>query len=56
MRPTKSATSSSLKALSSDSIGTACRTLAKPRDGAAPTLRDRLSSVRRSGNFASIAS
>ena len=44
MRATKSVTSSSLKALSSDSIGTACRTLAKPRDGAAPTLRDRLSS------------
>ena len=56
MRPTKSATSSSLKAFCSDSIGTACRTLAKPRDGAAPTLRDRLSSVRRSGKFASIAS
>ena len=55
MRPTKSATSSSLKALSSDSIGTAWRTLAKPRDGATPTLRDRLSSVRRSGNFASMA-
>ncbi len=51
MRPTKSATSSSLKALSSDSIGTAWRTLAKPRDGAAPTLRDRLSSVRRSGKL-----
>ena len=49
MRATKSVTSSSPKALSSDSIGTACRTLAKPRDGAAPTLRDRLSSVRRSG-------
>ena len=54
MRATKSATSSSEKALSSDSIGTACRTLAKPRDGAAPTLRDRLSSVRRSGKRASI--
>ena len=36
-RATKSATSSSLKALSSDSIGTACRTLAKPPAGAAPT-------------------
>ena len=52
MRPTKSATSSSLKAFCSDSIGTAWRTLANPRDGAAPTLRDRLSSVRRFGNFA----
>ena len=40
MRSTKSTTSSSAKALSSDSIGTACRTLAKPRAGAAPTLRD----------------
>src|SRR3569623_1291025 len=34
MRPTKSATSSSAKALSSDSIGTACRTMATPRGGA----------------------
>ena len=50
MRLTKSATSSSLNAFCKDSIGTACRTLAKPRDGAAPTLRDRLSRVRRSGN------
>ena len=49
MRPTKSATSSASNAFCSDSIGTACRTLAKPRAGAAPTLRDRLSSVRRSG-------
>ena len=36
-RSTKSATSSSVKALASDSIGTACCTLAKPRAGAAPT-------------------
>ena len=40
MRPTKSLTSSSLNALSSESIGTAWRTLAKPRDGAAPTRFD----------------
>ena len=40
MRPTKSSTSSSLNALSSESIGTACRILAKPRDGAAPTRFD----------------
>ena len=50
MRPTKSATSSASNAFCSDSIGTAWRTLAKPRAGAAPTLRDRLSSVRRLGN------
>ena len=36
-------TSCSLKALSSESIGTAWRTLAKRPDGAAPTLSDRLS-------------
>ena len=42
MRSTKSVTSSSEKALSSESIGTAWRTLAKPRGGAAPTLRERL--------------
>ena len=56
MRPTKSVTSSASNAFCSDSIGTAWRTLAKPRAGAAPTLRDRLSSVRRFGNAASIAS
>ena len=44
MRPTKSTTSSSANALSSDSIGTACRTLAKRADGAAPTRCVRLSS------------
>ena len=38
MRSTNSATSSSLNALPSDSIGTACRTFAKPREGAAPTF------------------
>ena len=43
-------TSSSLNALSSDSIGTACRTLAKrARSAPTPTFSDRLSSVRRSG-------
>ena len=40
MRPTKSTTSSSAKALSSDSIGTACRTFLKRPDGAAPIFCD----------------
>ena len=40
MRPTKSTTSSSAKALSSDSIGTAWRTFLKRPDGAAPTFCD----------------
>ena len=40
MRPTKSSTSCSAKALSSDSIGTACRTFLNCPDGAAPTFCD----------------
>ncbi len=55
MRSTNSWTSSALNALSSESIGTRWRTFANPRAGAAPTLSDRLSSVRRSGKRASIA-
>ena len=49
MRSTKRVTSSSENALSSESIGTAWRTLAKRPVGAAPTFSVRLSSVRRSG-------
>ena len=40
MRAAKSSTSCSAKALSSDSIGTACRTLAKRPDGCAPIFCD----------------
>ena len=56
MRSTNSATSSSLKALSSESIGTAWRTLANPRAGCAPTRRDGESARTRAGKRASIAS
>ena len=55
MRPTKSSTSCSAKALSSDSIGTACRTFLKRPDGAAPTFCDGESPVTNSGNRFSIA-
>ena len=55
MRPMKSATSSRVKALSSESIVCRCRTLAKPAAGSAPT-RALGESVRlRLGNSASIA-
>ena len=40
MRPAKSSTSCSAKALSSDSIGTAWRTFLKRPEGAAPTFCD----------------
>ncbi len=52
----KSATSSSLKALPSDSMGTLCCTLPKPCATGAPTLSDGESARRRSGKRASIAS
>ena len=55
MRATKSTTSASAKALSSDSIGTAWRTLAKRPEGCAPTFCDGESLVTSSGNLASIA-
>ncbi len=55
MRATKSTTSCSAKALSSESIGSACRTLRNLPLGAAPTLSDSDSSVRRSGKRASMA-
>jgi len=55
MRPTKSSTSSSAKALSSDSIGTACRTFLNFPDGAAPTFCDGEAPVTNSGNLASMA-
>ena len=45
----KSRTSSSAKALSSDSIGMLCVTLAKPAAGAAPTRSDGLSARFSSG-------
>src|ERR1700682_4674924 len=51
MRATKSSTSASARALSSDSIGTACRTLAKRPEGCAPTFCDGESLVTRSGNL-----
>ncbi len=56
MRSTNSVTSSSLKALASDSIGTACRTLANLAAGTAPTRCERLPGVRSAGKRASIAS
>ncbi len=55
MRPTKSSTSPSANALSSDSIGTAWRTFLNFPDGAAPTFCDGESLVTSSGNLASIA-
>jgi hypothetical protein len=55
MRATKSATSSSAKALSSDSIGTAWRTWPNASDGAAPTVCVGLSALTSSGCAASIA-
>ena len=56
MRATNSTASPSLMAFCSDSIGTACRTLANLAAGAAPTLRAGLSSRTSSGKRASIAS
>jgi hypothetical protein len=44
-------TSSSANALSSDSIGTACRTFLKRPDGAAPTFCDGDELVTNSGNL-----
>ena len=55
MRATKSTTSCSAIALSSESIGTAWRTFLKRPVGAAPTLSESDSSVRKSGKRASIA-
>ena len=55
MRPTKSSTSSSAKALSSDSIGTAWRTFLNFPDGAAPIFCDGEALVTSSGNFTSMA-
>ncbi len=55
MRPTKSSTSASANALSSDSIGTACRTFLKRPEGAAPTFCDGESAVTNSGKRFSIA-
>ncbi|MET3345960.1 hypothetical protein ABIF52_006341 [Bradyrhizobium japonicum] len=55
MRPTKSRTSSSAKALSSDSMGTACRTFLKRPDGAAPTFCEGDSALTNSGKRFSIA-
>jgi hypothetical protein len=51
----KPRTSSSSKALSSDSIGTLCVTFANPATGVAPTRRDGLSARISSGKRASIA-
>ena len=56
MRPTKSMTSSSAKALSSDSIGTAWRTFLNFPDGAAPIFCDGDFALTSSGNRASMAS
>ena len=55
MRATNSTTSSSQKALSSDSMGRAWTTLANFSVGAAPTRRDGLSSRTRAGKRASMA-
>ena len=55
MRPTKSSTSSSAKALSSESIGTAWRTFLNRPDGATPTFCDGDWAVTNSGNRASMA-
>ena len=55
MRAQNSEKSSGAKALSSDSIGTRWRTLAKPLLGAAPTRRLGLSGRTRCGKSASIA-
>ncbi len=55
MRATKSMTSSSFIALSSESIGTAWRTFLKRPDGAAPTRTDSDSNVRKSGKRTSMA-
>ena len=54
-RAMKSITSSSLKALPSESIGTAWRTLPKASTGAAPTRLDGLSGRTSSGKRASMA-
>ena len=55
MRAVKSATSSSSKALPSDSIGTRWRTLPNPAATGAPTRSEGLSSRLSAGNRASIA-
>jgi hypothetical protein len=55
MRPTKSSTSWSANALSSDNIGTACRTFLKRPEGAAPTFCEGESDVTNSGNLFSMA-
>ena len=55
MRARNSATSSSLKALSSESIGLAWRTFSNRSAGFAPTRSDGLSSPTRCGKRASIA-
>ncbi len=56
MRWTNSSTSSPAKALPSESMGTACRTLENPAAGAAPTFCDGLSPRFSSGKRSSIAS
>ena len=56
MRRAKSATSSSLNAFASDSIGTSCGTGANAPDGAAPTRCVGESGVRSCGCSASSAS
>ena len=55
MRMTKSTTSCSAKALSSESIGNACRTFLNLPVGAAPTLFDGESARTRSGKRVSMA-
>ena len=55
MRAKNSSTSPASKALESDSMGTACLTLAKPPAGAAPTRFDGLSGRTSSGKRSSIA-
>ncbi len=55
MRPTKSTTSSSAKALSSDNIGIAWRTFLNLPDGAAPTFCDGDSALTNSGKRFSMA-
>ena len=55
MRSRNSAKSSRLNALSSDSMGTLCRTLAKPAAGAAPTRSDGPPGAASPGKRASMA-
>jgi hypothetical protein len=54
-RARKSVTSASVKALSSDSIATACATLPKRADACVPTLREGLSGRTRSAKRCSIS-